>query len=98
MKILYLNLKTEFFNQIKAGIKPFEFRECTDFWTKRLVGRDYDFVSFACGYPKKTDKEKFIVAEYKGYEIQKITHPHFGDKEVTVFAIPTDGERYVERH
>ncbi|EIM6243764.1 ASCH domain-containing protein, partial [Escherichia coli] len=39
------------------------------------------------GYPKRKDFSRRIDVPYNGYEIKTITHPHFGDKPVKVFAI-----------
>nr|WP_248697875.1 hypothetical protein [Escherichia coli] len=39
------------------------------------------------GYPKRDDFSRRIDVPYDGYEIKTITHPHFGDKPVKVFAI-----------
>jgi hypothetical protein len=41
-KILYLSLKKEWFDLIKAGVKREEYREMKPYWEKRLV--DYDVV------------------------------------------------------
>ena len=60
MKILSLNLKTEYFNEIQEGTKDFEFRECNEYWSKRLINRDYDEVHFKLGYPKNDDAEKIL--------------------------------------
>ncbi|HFN6802524.1 TPA: hypothetical protein ACHFZX_002678 [Escherichia coli] len=38
-------------------------------------------------YPKRDDSSRRIDVPYGGYEIKTITHPHFGDKPVKVFAI-----------
>ena len=35
-----------YFDQIKAGTKAEEYRLVTDFWTKRLVGREYEHVAY----------------------------------------------------
>ncbi|GAB4059095.1 ASCH domain-containing protein [Uliginosibacterium sediminicola] len=87
MSTLYLNLKTEYFQQIKAGTKPEEYRLMTDHWCKRLEGRAYDRIEIANGYPKKDDTENRIERPWRGYEIKTITHPHFGPDPVRVFAI-----------
>jgi hypothetical protein len=87
MADLHLPLKAEYFDQIKAGIKPFEWRDITDYWTKRLVGRVYENVIFKRGYPNKDDASRQVKMPYRGYEIQTITHPHFGPEPVTVYAI-----------
>lgn len=39
------------------------------------------------GYPRKDDTSRRLDVKYSGYEIKTITHPHFGDKPVKVFAI-----------
>ena len=87
MKILNINLKTEYFNEIKQGIKPFEFRLKNDYWTKRLVSREYDEIHFKLGYPKANDEKRIIKFPYIGYEVQNITHLEFGINMVEVFAI-----------
>ena len=93
MNILHLNLKTEYFNEIKEGNKPFEFRECKDHWRNKLINRDYDEVHFKLGYPKNDDTEKIIKRKYISYELKVINHPHFNDSKPTkVFAILTNGE------
>lgn len=84
---LTLNLKTEYFHAIKRGEKLEEYRLCNDYWGKRLVGRNYDSVTLCLGYPKRNDDERRITRKWGGYEIKEITHPHFGDKPVKVFAI-----------
>lgn len=92
MKVLHINLKTKYFNEIKKGTKPFEFRLKNNYWSKRLIGKNYDEVHFKLGYPKSNDKEKIIKVPYLGYEIQTITHEEFGLNPVKVFAIKTNRE------
>ena len=84
---LRLPLIGEYFHAIKDGTKPFEWRDMTDYWARRLVGREYTWVEFIHGYPKKHVTEKRLKMPYRGYEIQTITHPHFGPEPVTVYAI-----------
>lgn len=84
---LHLNLKAEYFDQIKAGVKPDEYRLCTPYWTKRLEGRSYDGIVLKKGYPNAGDQDRIIERPWYGYERQKITHPHFGASPVAVFAI-----------
>lgn len=93
MTTLYLSVKGEYFHQIKAGTKPWEYRLCTPYWAKRLVGRSYDRVEIAWGYPKADDSERRVSCPWQGYEIQTITHPHFGPDPVTVFAINVKGSK-----
>ena len=62
-------------------------RLCNNYWNKRLVNRKYDRLIITKGYPKRDDSSRRIDVPYEGYEIKTITHPHFGDKPVKVFAI-----------
>ncbi|EER0098827.1 hypothetical protein WH538_003575 [Escherichia coli] len=48
---------------------------------------EYDRLIITKGYPKRDDSSRRIDVPYDGYEIKTITHPHFGDKPVKVFAI-----------
>ena len=87
MPDLHLNLKGEYFNQIKSGEKLCEYREITPYWTKRLQGRFYDNIYIKRGYPKKDDKDNIIIRPWKGYLKRRIQHEHFGDDSVNVYAI-----------
>ncbi|WP_346798093.1 hypothetical protein R5M92_04235 [Halomonas sp. Bachu 37] len=53
MATLTLPLKAEYFDAIKAGNKPEEFRLTTPYWRKRLEGRVYDRIELTKGYPKR---------------------------------------------
>lgn len=86
-RTLMLNLKSEYFNQIKVGEKTEEYRLCTPYWQKRIEGRVYDAVCICLGYPKKNDTERRILFPWSGYEKKTITHKLFGDKPVKVYAI-----------
>lgn len=86
MKILHLNLKKEYFQAIKAGHKKYEYR-LAETWLKRLEGKSFDIVLIKCGYPKANDSERIIQRPWRGFEIQTITHPHFGEAPVQVCAI-----------
>ncbi|EPX9398687.1 TPA: ASCH domain-containing protein [Citrobacter freundii] len=87
MADLHLAVKGEYFDAMKRGEKPKEYRLCTEYWTKRLVGRSYDRLIITRGYPRKDDADRRIVVPYDGYDIETITHPHFGAEPVKVFAI-----------
>lgn len=92
MADLHLNLKKEYFEEIKSGVKKFEYRLYNDYWKKRLVKRQYDKLYIKCGYPKKDDKDKILEFPYMGYELQIIEHKHFNrdgiiNIPVEVFAI-----------
>ena len=87
MKTLILNLKSEYFEDIKNGNKFYEYRLYNDYWKKRLINKHYDLVSFRKGYPKSDDISRIIILPYKGYLVKTIIHKHFGDSPVEVFAI-----------
>jgi len=90
--VLHLNLKAEYFEEIKNKTKIYEYRLITPYWTKRLVDRGYDEVHIKKGYPKANDSSRIIKMEYKGYTTKMIRHKHFGDNEVEVYAIRLTGK------
>jgi hypothetical protein len=65
--VLFLTLKREFFDAIKAGTKKKEYREIKPWSTSRLVGKHYDYVLFQNGYNKGAPQ---VLIEYLGYEIK----------------------------
>ncbi|WP_407059203.1 ASCH domain-containing protein (plasmid) [Ralstonia syzygii subsp. celebesensis] len=91
-RVLTIPLKGAYFDQIKAGTKPEEYRPCTPYWRKRLEGREYDRIVLTLGYPKASDAERRLVLPWRGYRVQMITHPHFGPDPVEVFAIDVTGD------
>jgi ASC-1-like (ASCH) protein len=60
MAKLHLNLKAEYFDQIKSGEKADEYRLCTPYWTRRLVGRVFDGIVLKKGYPKSGDASRTL--------------------------------------
>ncbi|HFV9492597.1 TPA: ASCH domain-containing protein [Salmonella enterica subsp. enterica serovar Chester] len=90
MKNLQLAVKSEYFDAMKKGEKTEEYRMVNDYWAKRLVGRDFDRLIITKGYPKRGDKSRRIECKYRGYDIKEITHPHFGNEPVKVFAIKVE--------
>lgn len=87
MRVLTLPLKGEYFDAIKNGTKPEEFRLMTPYWRKRLEGRTYDCIVLTKGYPKRDDRDRRLILPWQGYRITTLTHPHFGADPVDVFAI-----------
>jgi hypothetical protein len=89
MSTLHLNLKAEYFEQIKSGEKVFEYRLNTHHWRSRLHKGRHQFseILIKSGYPKTTDTHRIIKRPWRGYEMQTIQHPHFGAAPVEVFAI-----------
>lgn len=86
-KILTLPIKGLYFRQIRSGMKVYEFRLATPYWHKRLHERHYDRIELTLGYPKAGDTSRRLSRPWRGYEMQTIIHPHFGDQRVEVFAI-----------
>ncbi|PPE44181.1 hypothetical protein C4M76_22855 [Escherichia coli] len=84
---LQLAVKGEYFDAMIRGEKTEEYRLCNDYWNKRIMFREYGRLIITKGYPKRDDFSRRIDVPYDGYEIKTITHPHFGDKPVKVFAI-----------
>lgn len=84
---LVLPLKAEYFNAVKAGTKPEEFRLRTPFWRKRLEGKTFERVVLTLGYPSRNDTERRLVLPWRGLRETTITHPHFGPEPVEVYAI-----------
>lgn len=89
MKVLYLPLKGEYFDAIKAGDKPFEYRLVTDYWRQRIEGRTYDRVVLTRGYPSGGGIGGItrLTRPWRVPEVETITHPHFGPDPVEVYAI-----------
>jgi hypothetical protein len=92
MADLILPLNAKYFNQIKSGDKTEEYRLCNAYWRKRIEGKTYDRLILTLGYPKKDDSERRLVIPWKGYTKRTITHPHFGENPVAVYAIKVNHE------
>lgn len=87
VSVLRLNLKRKWWEQIRDGEKTTELRRVTDFWRKRLVGRDYDEIHLCLGYPKKGDDSRVLKRKWKGHFVATIKHEEFGVDPVDVFCI-----------
>lgn len=77
-------MKGIYFDQIKAGTKPEEYRLCSPYWRKRIEGKTFDRLVLTRGYAPLCGQ---LDLPWRGYKIKTITHPHFGPDPVTVFAI-----------
>lgn len=84
---LHLNLKKEYFYQIKNGEKKEEYRLANEYWEKRLKNKSYNKNYIKLGYPKKDDIDKILIFKYNGYKKRIITNKEFGDKPIEVYAI-----------
>lgn len=96
MSDLHLHLKECYFRDIVAGLKPFEYRERNAYWEKRLLNPDgtwrvYAAVVFHNAY--KPGAENRLRVAWRPPHTEEITHPHFGDKPVGVFSIPTQSPK-----
>ena len=86
VKILHLNLYRKYFDAIVNGTKTIEYRDKTDYWKKRIEGREYDIIKFRNGYAKNAPT---MLVEYKGYNIGKeyelklgkVTEVNYGGKD-----------------
>jgi len=87
MADLHLSLKGVYFDQIKAGTKPFEYRLKTPYWWKRLSKAPFRNIVLTKGYPKRDDAERRLVLPWRGFYMDTIQHEHFGPYPVRVYAI-----------
>jgi hypothetical protein len=87
MADLTIPVKGEYFDAIRDGSKPEEYRLITPYWQKRLEGRSYDAVVMTKGYPSAHDTSRRSRRAWRGFTRKTITHPHFGPAPVEVFAI-----------
>jgi ASC-1-like (ASCH) protein len=62
-RVLQLNLHREFFAAIAARKKRIEYRDQTDYWKRRLEGRQYDVIRFRNGYATKAPE---MLVEFRG--------------------------------
>jgi len=83
-KTLHLHLKYEYFDEIKAGTKTKEYR-LADKWKKKLDKR-ITHLRLYRGY-QAASQSTIIDLKFKGYELETITHPHFGSDPVLVCSI-----------
>jgi hypothetical protein len=93
MSSLIIPLKGIYFDEIQSGKKLLEYRLMTPYWAKRL-SRSYENVILTRGYPKKDDQSRRLIRQWRGYTVQWLLHPHFGDKPVRVYAIDVSAPLY----
>lgn len=84
---LTLSLKGVYFDAIRDGSKPEEYRLCTPYWRKRLEGRSYARIILTKGYPAADDHARRFSLPWRGYTVKTIQHDFFGPEPVEVFAI-----------
>ncbi|WP_432262760.1 ASCH domain-containing protein [Cupriavidus sp. TMH.W2] len=91
LRVLRLHVMAEYFHAIRERTKPLEFRLDTPYWRRRLVGRTYDAVEVAHGYPKADDATRRVRRAWRGVAPQVLTHQHFGEA-LAVLAIDVTGD------
>ena len=91
-KTLLLPVKKKWFEQIKSGEKPEEFRLYNDYWRKRIENKEFDQIVITLGYPKRDDHERRLERPWRGYEVREIKHPEFENVSQTVFCIKVNDD------
>lgn len=81
MKTLHLHVTFEYFDQIESGEKTEEYREYEK-WKSKIEGKQFDTVTIWRAYTSER-----IARPWRGYSVRDITHKHFKNKPVRVFAI-----------
>lgn len=88
LKSLSLNVKGQWFEQVKSGEKTEEYREVTPYWTRRLEGKEFKDIKYKYGYPVSTATSRILTLPWRGYRIIKgLIHPHFNNVPTDVYAI-----------
>ena len=74
-------------DRILSGEKRIEYRECTDYWKKRIVDTPYKRLRITNGYGNET--RPYVLMKYAGYEeVEYNGKPHY--------AIPINRELWIE--
>ncbi|MBR2012173.1 MAG: ASCH domain-containing protein [Alphaproteobacteria bacterium] len=80
--VIHFVLKHKWFDKIIAGEKTSEYRECSDYWNKRLTNKHYDTVVFHKGYTNQIAKYKIfsirITTKQNDLNLQKCWEIRFG--------------------
>ena len=84
---LYLIVIKEVWDRIVSGSKVVEYREVTDYWTKRIHNRDYKYMRITNGYGNKT-------RPYRLYKYVGATRVMVGDTQH--YSIPISEELIIE--
>ena len=84
---LYLIVIKDVWDRIVSGSKVVEYREVTDYWTKRILNRDYKYMRITNGYGNKT-------RPYRLYKYVGATRVMVGDTQH--YSIPISKELIIE--
>ena len=82
---LHLHLRFEYFDDVAAGRKPQEYRDAAK-WKKKLDSKKYEWIRLYRGF-EKVANDTILDIPYRGYELETIVHPHFGNIPKLVCAI-----------
>ena len=84
---LYLIVYADIMDRILSGDKTIEYRECTDYWKKRILDTPYKDLRITKGYGNET--RPYVLMKYAGYDIVDYNgKPHY--------AIPINRELWIE--
>lgn len=82
---LHLHLRFQYFDAIVRGEKVFEYRDAAK-WQNKLDSKNYERIRLYRGFEKVSD-DTIIDIPYRGYKIETIVHPHFGNVPKLVCSI-----------
>ncbi len=87
-RILTLSIKERYFTQIENKTKHVEYRKINPYWTKHIVGQEYDEIIIKCETPGVGDLDRILHRPWLGYRIQKgFIHEFWDNCPVDVYAI-----------
>ena len=66
-KILYLIGVKEVWDRIVSGDKTIEYRDCGEYWDKRIKDKEYKYMRITNGYGNLT--RPYRLYKYQGYEV-----------------------------
>ena len=73
---LYLIVVKEVWDRIISGDKTIEYRECGEYWDKRIKDRHYNYLRITNGYGN--DTRPYVLLRYLGYDIvERDGKPHY---------------------
>ena len=86
-RVLVLRMKARWWDEIASGSKSVELRLQTEYWRKRLIGREYDEIHLWKGYPPKSETQFLLKRKWVSVVECEIVHEEFGPEPVKVFSI-----------
>jgi hypothetical protein len=73
MTDLMLHLKGIYFDKIVRGEKDEEYRETTDYWKRRILGKTFDKLILVRGnYGNEKYPENVLVFPWNGYDVKTV--------------------------